>query len=304
MAFVAPQPGDDYYNTCRQGVLEVAAAEEGAQVTYTAPASRDAAKQAEVITALADQKYDAILLTPDEGPAVLEACGAAVRAGVKVISIGQALPPDLRHLHVATPEPMDFAAQLLSLMSTALNKKGELALMGVNGGDPDTAAVAKALQKEMLKPDYVDLPLITTGFAGTSGQEAYEQAILLAQTYPTLTGLIAFTREATLGSARAITDLGKASRIKVVGVGLPSHMVAAVKSGVCPAFVTWNPVDVGFAAAKAAAGLVRQSLVIAPGVPLDLGRLGQVPVLDGRIIRLGGITPVDANSIDSLAEEY
>jgi rhamnose transport system substrate-binding protein len=304
LALVAPEPGDDYFNALRLGVLEKAAAVAGTQVTYTSPSARDAAKQAQTILSLVEERYDAIIVAPDEGDAVLEACGQAVQAGIKVISLETALPPQRRHLHIATPDPVDFAATLLSLLNGALNKKGEVALLSTSPADATHLAVTKVLKKEWLKPEFADVPLITTVFAGQTQQEAYEQAIALVQTYPTLTGLLAFTREATLGAARAVADLGKANTIKLVGVGLPSRLLAAVKSGVCPAFLTWNPLDIGFAAATVAIGLAQQSITIQPGLSLDLGTLGQAPIRDDRSIALGKLVTADAKSIDALAEEY
>jgi rhamnose transport system substrate-binding protein len=304
IALVAPEPGDDYFNALRQGMLEAAAAVEGTQVTYTSPASRDPARQAETITSLIQQTYDAIIVAPDAGDAVLEACGQAVRAGIKVISIENALPPDLRHLHIATPDPVDLQPQQLALLSTARGKKGEFALMTAAANDPVSAAVAKALQKEGLKPEYLDLPLICTLPTEPGLQQAYAAAVSLVQTYPTLTGILAVTRDATLGAARAVKDLGRAPAIKVTGTGLPSKLAALVKGGSIPAFLTWNPADIGFAAATAAIGLARQSLLVQPGVPLTLGRLGDQPVLEGRILRLGKLVAVNAENIDALAEEY
>jgi rhamnose transport system substrate-binding protein len=304
IALVAPEPGDDYYNACRQGVLEAAAEVAGAQVTYTSPATADGNLQAEVINRLVVEGYDAIVLAPIVSDVVIAATQKAEQAGVRILSIDNALPPESRTLHLAPPDIVSAAPQLLGLLNAALNKQGEVALLGLAPQDGTEVDFMKALQREWLKPDFRDLALITTVYGGGKLQQSYAETLAILQAYPTLTGILAPSLGGILGASRAVADLGRGQNVKVTGIGLPSRLIGAVQAGIVPAFLTWSPVDVGYAAARIALSLVKNEIVVQAGLPILTGRLGQLPVDDNGVARVAELVSVDATSIDKYAELF
>ena len=304
VALVPPKPGDDYYNACRLGALEAAAEVSGVQLTYTAPATADPVLQAELLGRLVDERLDAIVVAPLASDLVTAACARAVRAGVKVISIDHPLPPDARQLHLAPPDVAETPPQLLSILSLALGGKGEIALLSSAPGEGSHIAFAASLQRELLKGEYSELTLITTVFGNERLQDSYAEALAIIQAYPDLRGILAPSHGGLAGAARAVMDLGRSSSIKVTGVGLPSRMATAVQAGVVPGFLTWSPVDVGYAATRIAIALAKNEVVIQAGTPVLAGRLGQLIVNDNTEAVVGELITVDATTIDKFAEMF
>ena len=304
IALVAPRPGDDYYNACRQGALEAAAEVNGVQLTYTAPASADANLQAKLVDDLVAQSYDAIIIAPIASEVVTAACVRAVQSRIKVISIDTPLPPEARVLHLSPPDLSQAAAGLLQIMNTTLAKSGEVALLSTAPTDPGHGVMTKALQKEWLKGEYAELSLITTVFGGGEVQKSYAETLAILQAYPNLRGIIAPELAGIAGAARAVMDMGRGNSVKVTGIGLPSRLVPAMQAGVVPAFVTWSPVDVGYAAVRMTLALHRNEAVVQAGIPIATGRLGQLLVGDDATVTVGELITVDPATLDKYADLF
>ncbi len=304
VALVAPHPGDDYYNAARQGALEAAAEVDGVQLSYTSPASEDATLQAKLINDLITQRYDAIIVAPVASDVVIAACVRALQSGIKVISIDRPLPPDARNLHLASPDLSLAGPGLLQILNTALGKTGEVALLSTSPTGGDHLAMVKALQKEWQKPDYAELVLVTTVFGEGDTQKSYAETLAIIQAYPNLRGIIAPALGGVAGAARAVMDMGRGNVIKVTGIGLPSRLVAAVQAGVVPGFVTWSPVDVGYAATRIAISLAKNEAVVLANAPLQAGRLGQVMVDEAGIAPVAELITIDPASLDKYTDLF
>ncbi len=127
---------------------------------------------------------------------------------------------------------------------------------------------------------------------------AYAEALAVVQAYPNLRGIIAPDAPALMGAARAVQDLGRTQSIKLTGVGLPSRLAGLVRNGEVPTFITWSPVDVGYAAARIALSILRNEEAIFADAPLRAGRLGELVVDKGGVARVAELITVDAASID------
>lgn len=304
IALVVSRPGDDYFNACRQGAAEAAAEVDGVQLTYTSPPTADADLQVRLVDDLVSQQYDAIVVAPTAAEAVYAACNRAIRAGTKVISIDHPLPPNARVLHVAAPDLTNAAPVLLQIMNTALGKSGEVAVLSTGPDDAGHAAMAKALQKEWLKGEYAELALVTTVFGGGDVQQSYAETLSILQAYPNLRGIIAPQLGGVAGASRAVMDMGRGTSVKVTGVGLPSRLVTAMQAGVVPAFVTWSPVDVGYAAVRIALALLKNEVVVQAGIPIATGRLGQLVVDDNGALVVGELITIDPATLEKYADLF
>jgi rhamnose transport system substrate-binding protein len=304
LALAVARAGDDYFVGCREGALQAAAEVEAAQLTFIAPPVEDAARQAQLINDLVEQRHDAILVSPIASDAVTEACLNAVRSGLRVISFGAALPPDARHLHLETPDIADAMPGLLQVINTALGKSGEVAVLSTDPKSPAHQALTKALLREWLKPDYENLALITTVFAGGNVQKAYAETLAIVQAYPGLRGIIAPDAAALMGASGALRDLGRGPVVKATGIGMPSRLAGPVRDGIIPAFMTWSPIDVGYAAARIAISLVRNEEAILGNAPLRVGRLGDLLVDKTGVAKVAEMITVDAANLDKYADLF
>ncbi|VFS68034.1 autoinducer 2-binding protein lsrB [Kluyvera cryocrescens] len=76
-----------------------------------------------------------------------------------------------------------------------------------------------------------------------------------------------------VAAAQAVKDQGKIGKVYVTGLGLPSEMAGAIKSGASKSFAIWNPIDLGYAATYLADDLVKGT---ATPTEASMGKLGKV----------------------------
>jgi rhamnose transport system substrate-binding protein len=90
----------------------------------------------------------------------------------------------------------------------------------------------------------------------------------LLKTYPDLKVIVSPSSVGIVAAAQAVKDQGKIGKVYVTGLGLPSEMAGAVKSGASKSFAIWNPIDLGYAATYLADDLARFYTIrhfLAPG---------------------------------------
>lgn len=79
----------------------------------------------------------------------------------------------------------------------------------------------------------------------------------LLKSYPELKVIVSPSSVGIVAAAQAVKDQGKIGKVYVTGLGLPSEMAGAIKSGASKSFAIWNPIDLGYAATYLADDLVK-----------------------------------------------
>jgi rhamnose transport system substrate-binding protein len=87
--------------------------------------------------------------------------------------------------------------------------------------------------------------------------------------------------------------------VQVTGLGTPNQMRAFVKNGTVKAFQLWDPNQLGYLAAYAAAALSSGTIAGKEGESFDAGKLGKRTIGPQGEIILGPPTTFDASNIDN-----
>ena len=87
--------------------------------------------------------------------------------------------------------------------------------------------------------------------------------------------------------------------MQVTGLGTPNQMRAFVKNGTVKAFQLWDPNQLGYLAAYAAAALCSGTITGKEGESFDAGKLGKRTIGPQGEIILGPPTTFDASNIDN-----
>ena len=82
------------------------------------------------------------------------------------------------------------------------------------------------------------------------------------------------------------------------------RLASLVREGEVPAFVTWSPIDVGYAAARIALSVIRNEEAIVGDAPLKVGRLGEVVVDKGGMASVASLITVDKANIDKYDDAF
>ena len=113
--------------------------------------------------------------------------------------------------------------------------------------------------------------------------KAQAEATTLLSAYPNLKLIMAICSPAVPGAAEAVKQAGKAGKVKVIGLGLPSENRAYVKSDVTQGVILWKTVDLGYLTVEAAAALAKGDLK-AGDKKFKAGRLGEMEIAGDNIL--------------------
>jgi ABC-type multidrug transport system fused ATPase/permease subunit len=129
--------------------------------------------------------------------------------------------------------------------------------------------------------------------------KSYREAVGLRSRRIPILVIVSPSSVGIVAAAQAVKDQGKIGKVYVTGLGLPSEMAGAIKSGASKSFAIWNPIDLGYAATYLADDLVKGT---ASKTEASMGKLGKVQLdADGN----GAMAPpfvYDASNIDKFSK--
>ena len=134
--------------------------------------------------------------------------------------------------------------------------------------------------------------------------KSYREAMGLFKSYPNLRGIISPTTVGIAATGKALEDAGKAGKIQLTGLGLPSEMKEYIKDGTCEKMSLWNPIDLGYSATYIAAELVKGQVKGKPGETMKVGRMGDIKIGDDGVAVMSEPYVFDKSNIDKFASIY
>jgi rhamnose transport system substrate-binding protein len=112
-------------------------------------------------------------------------------------------------------------------------------------------------------------------------------------------GIISPTTVGILATAQVVATPKWKGKVIVTGLGTPDEMKAYVADGVAPAFILWNPANLGYLAAYAAVNLASKKITNAQGQTFTAGKLGKYTIGAGHTILLGPPTVFNSANINN-----
>ncbi len=80
-------------------------------------------------------------------------------------------------------------------------------------------------------PKYPSVNLVTVAYGDDLSDKSYREAVGLLKSYPDLKVIVSPSSVGIVAAAQAVKDQGKIGKVYVTGLGLPSEMAGAIKSG-------------------------------------------------------------------------
>jgi len=298
LAFLPKQVNNPYFTIASEGAA--AAAEEiAASYQETGPSDAEASSQVSYINTLTQQGADAILLSANDPNAVCPALEQARGAGAKIVTFDSDTDPSCRDLFVNQATAEGIAEVQLQMVSEQLGGEGTFAILSAtpNATNQNTWI---DLMEQMLEEneEFSGLELVTVVYGNDDDQDSFTETQGLLQSYPDLDAIVAPTTVGIAAAARYIQGSQYKGEVVVTGLGTPNQMREFVKDGTVTAFALWNPEDLGYLAAYAAAALAGGVIDGEPGDTFEAGRLGEYTVEEGGEIVLGPPTVFDESNID------
>ena len=202
--------------------------------------------------------------------------------GIKVITYDSDAAPDARDFFVNQATPEGIANALMDEAARLCGEQGDFAII--------TASLTAANMNEWQKyielrraAKYPNLRMVALRPCDDLKDRAQAEATALLGANPNLKLIMAICSPAVPGAAEAVKQAGKAGKVKVIGLGLPSENRAYVKEGVTDTVILWKTEDLGYLTVCAAQALANGSLK-AGDKSLSAGPIGSFEIQGDNIV--------------------
>jgi len=303
IGLVVKSLGNGFFEAANKGAQEAAKELGGVEVIYTGPTSTTAEGQIEVINSLIAQGVDAIAISANDPDAVVPALKKAKQRGIKVISWDSGVNKDGRILQLNPSSNELIGKMCLTLVKDHLDGgKGDFAILSATTTSTNQNIWIDQMKKQL--KDFPGLNLVTTVYGDDLSDKSYREAQGLLTSHPEVKVIVAPTTVGVLAASQAVKDAGKIGQVYVTGLGLPSEMAGAIKSGATKEFAIWNPIDLGYSATEIAYRLVKGETDGKPGSEINAGRMGKIKVGENGEAAMADPFVYNASNIDQFSKVF
>ncbi|MCM2476026.1 rhamnose ABC transporter substrate-binding protein [Rhizobium sp. CG5] len=303
IALVVKSLGNGFFEAANKGAEEAAKELGGVEIIYTGPTTTTAEGQIEVINSLIAQGVDAIAISANDPDAVVPALKKAAQRGIKVISWDSGVAAEGRIMHLNPSSNELIGKMCLQLAASHLpDGKGDFAILSATTTSTNQNIWIEEMKKQL--KDFPGLNLVTTVYGDDLADKSYREANGLLTSQASVKVIVAPTTVGVLAASQAVKDAGKIGDVFVTGLGLPSEMAGAIKSGATKEFAIWNPIDLGYSATQIAYHLVKGDTDGAPGSDIEAGRMGKIKVGDNGEAAMALPFVYDKSNIDEFSKIF
>ncbi len=302
IAVVVKALGIGFFEAAAKGAEEAAAELGDVKIIYTGPTNTTAEGQIEVINALIAQRVDAIAISANDTDALVPALKKAMDRGITVISWDSGVAPAGRQMHLNPSSNPLIGNMIIKLAADNLPEGGDVAVLSATTTSTNQNIWIDEMNKVL--GNYPAINVVGTVYGDDLADKSYREAKGLMQTYPNLKAIIAPTSVGIVAAAQAVADEGKIGQVNVTGLGLPSEMAGAIKSGASKSFAIWNPIDLGYSATMLAYNLAKGNATAAPGAVIPMGRMGNLTLDANNEGAMADPFVYDASNIDAFKEIF
>ncbi|HHT0406572.1 TPA: rhamnose ABC transporter substrate-binding protein [Raoultella ornithinolytica] len=305
IALVAKSLGNGFFEAANVGAQQAAKELGDVKVIYTGPTTTTAEAQIEVLNGLIAQGVDAIAISANDPDAVVPVLKKAMQRGIKVVSWDSGVAPAGRQIHLNPSNNALIGETNVRLAAEALKAlnvdKGDVAVLSATPTSTSTNQNIWIEEMKKVLPKYPSVNLVTVAYGDDLSDKSYREAVGLLKSYPELKVIVSPSSVGIVAAAQAVKDQGKIGKVYVTGLGLPSEMAGAIKSGASKSFAIWNPIDLGYAATYLADDLVKGT---ASKTEASMGKLGKVQLDANGNGAMAQPFVYDASNIDKFSKIF
>jgi rhamnose transport system substrate-binding protein len=297
VAFVPKQINNPYEVTADNGGMAAIKDFKG-DGKVVGPSDAGASSQVQYINTLTTQHVDAIVVAANDPNALVPYLKRAMERGIKVVTFDSDTTPAGRQIFVNQTNAESIGRAQIQLAAGMMGNEGEFAILSATPNATNQNTWIGWMKEELKKPEYAKMKLVKIAYGNDDDQQSFVETQGLLQAYPNLKAIIAPTSVGIAAAARYISSSPSKGKVVVTGLGTPNQMREFVKNGTVKAFQLWDPGQLGYLAAYAAANLASGAITGKPGETFSAGKLGTRTIgKDGEVV-LGPPQTFNASNID------
>lgn len=295
ITFLPKNLGNPYFDTSSKGG-KAAVEAIGGTFAEVGPAEATPDAQVSYINTATQQGVGALVVSANDPKAICDALNEARDAGVKVVTFDSDTSADCRDLFINQADAEGIAKVQVDLIAEQIGGSGEIAILSASANATNQNAWID-LMEEYLASDYPDITLVETVYGDDDDQTSFDKTAALLQTHPNLKGIISPTTVGIAAAARYVSTSDYKGKVAITGLGTPNQMREYVEDGTVTSFALWNPEDLGYLAAYAAAALIQGDIAGEEGDTFEAGDLGEYTVGADGVVLLGDPFVFDKENI-------
>lgn len=255
IAVIAKSVNSDFWHNVKNGVLS-AATEYNVTVTFEGPENEeDYEVQNAMIEAAVNNGADAVVLSAIDYNKSVDTVNAAVRSGVKVVTIDSDLNSDAVSLFIGTDNIS--AGKAAGKAATEVFAPEANIYIGLVNYNADTD---NGNQREEGFKQYIssveNAQIIASVTAESNAESATAAAKRLLLQDSRINVIVGFNEWMTLGVGNAVKELGIAEKVRCVGFDSNITSVEMLETGEMDALIVQNPFAMGFLGIEKATELI------------------------------------------------
>ena len=299
IAIIPKSINNGYFTAWNKGAQK-ACKEFGASCKYIGPTQATGPAQVAFINQAIQQGYNAIVLSAADQNALAPALKKAKAKGICVVTSDADVKDATTRTASVLPASSDrIGAAEVDWIAEELGKKGEVAILSAAATAANQNTWIEAMKKQFAK--YPEMKLVGVYYGDDDATKSAQQFNQILTEHPNIAGIISPT---TVGiRAAAQEKKSKGTKVAITGLGLPSEMKDYVVDGTVTKFGLWNPIDLGYVGAYAAAECASGNLTQKTGAKLMAGGKTYTQ-LPGGIIYLGDPFTFTKSNIEQFAKIY
>ena len=233
----------EYWKSIHAGA-EKAAAELGVEIVWKGPQKEDdRAQQIAVVEDMIARRVAGIVLAPLDRTGLRQAVAESKQAGIPTVIVDSGLEGDDFVSFVATDNYQGGVAGAKRL-AEVLGGKGKIILLRVMVGVESTRDREQGFLDEIAKYPGIEI-LSDNQYGGITTETAYQAGENLLNRFPEVEGIFCPNESTTFGMLRALTDAGKAGKVKFVGFDSSEKLIQGLQEGHLHGLVLQNPFRMG-----------------------------------------------------------
>ncbi|MBV9275494.1 MAG: rhamnose ABC transporter substrate-binding protein [Verrucomicrobia bacterium] len=297
IAFI-PKNINNPYNVIETGGSMAACKEMGIEGKVVGPSDASASSQVPYINTMITQHQNAIVLAANDPNALIPYLKRAMAQGTKVVTMDSDTAKEGRTIFLNQASSENIGRSQVQMLAKEIGYKGDIAILSATPNATNQNTWISFMKDELKKPEYKDMKLVTVAYGNDDDQKSFTETQGLIEAYPNLRGIISPTTVGIAAAARYLSSSPNKGKIALVGLGTPNQMRQFVKDGTVKEFALWNPADLGYLAAYAAAQLASGNIQGKEGETFSAGKLGDRTIGKDGVVILGPPTVFTAENID------
>jgi len=264
--------------------------------TETSGSAATSASQIPAIQAAVTKGANALVVSATDPTALCPTLNAAIKRKIPVVTYDSDAP-GCRSLFINQASTSAIGTSEVDVLAKELNDTGQIAIVSAAASATNQNAWIGYMKTELKK--YPKMSLVSTVYGNDDPATATQVTQGLLQQYPNLKGIISPTTVGILAAAGVLGTAKYRGKVLLTGLGTPNSMKKYVSDGTVKAFELWNPANLGYLAAYAAADLASGTLKVTPGATFTAGKLGSFTIGADSTVLLGPPTVFTSANISN-----